>query len=753
MPPRPSFARASAVLLGVRVRSQTPGLIRFVLAIAAVAVLAASPLLGAADAVATAPAAWVERLADCNVTWTSPSLDEQGSMPTGNGDIGLNAWVEADGDLLFYIGKTDAWSDDAHSSAHTVGPKGLVKLGRTRLHLTPNPFVRGAPFRQVLSLHEAMIEIEAGAPESATTVRLWVDANRPVIHVETSSRTAHRVQASLELWRDGDRVIEGQADRVVWFHRDRSDAIPPLKNRTFGAVMRGDGLVSAGSGALRSTEARTQWAVSVYPLTAQTPSAAAWVAAVDELAERVDRTSLDAARAAHAAWWHEFWARSWIFVEGGEDADLVTRGYARQRFISAAAGRGEFPIRFNGSIFNVAYTTDQRVDGALRPITENADYRRWGTRYWMQNTRLIYWPMLAQGDFELMSPFFEMYKTILLANQRRVHAYYGHDGSYLAEVSSFWGELPEMPPAAPGYYVNHYYTPVLELSAMMLDYYAFTGDREFARSTLVPCADLGVTFFDRHFPRDERGRLLLAPANALETYWKAKNPAPDIAGLRVVLDGLLALPPELTDDAHREKWRRIRADLPDLPIAKTGDLELLLPAQEFDPPRNQENPELYAVFPFRLFGAGQPGLALAQATFEQRKFKGRTGWAQDPIQAACLGLTDSAATGVVSFFSDYAPQLRFPAFWHHDNDYAPNQCNGGNGQTTLQKMLLQSVGRRLLLLPAWPRKWSARFKFHAPENTVVEGVVTHGELTQLTVTPASRRRDVEIMRATAPGAK
>ena len=29
-----------------------------------------------------------------NVVWDSPSKDATGSMPIGNGDIGLNVWVE-----------------------------------------------------------------------------------------------------------------------------------------------------------------------------------------------------------------------------------------------------------------------------------------------------------------------------------------------------------------------------------------------------------------------------------------------------------------------------------------------------------------------------------------------------------------------------------------------------------------------------------------------------------------------------------
>ena len=46
-----------------------------------------------------------------NVVWTSPSNDCHGSMPIGNGEIGLNVWVEPNGDLVLLCGRTDSWSE------------------------------------------------------------------------------------------------------------------------------------------------------------------------------------------------------------------------------------------------------------------------------------------------------------------------------------------------------------------------------------------------------------------------------------------------------------------------------------------------------------------------------------------------------------------------------------------------------------------------------------------------------------------
>ena len=65
-----------------------------------------------------------------NIVWDSASKGPDGSMPIGNGDIGLNVWVEEGGDLVFYIAKNDSFSENGR----------LLKLGRVRVKLLPNPF-------------------------------------------------------------------------------------------------------------------------------------------------------------------------------------------------------------------------------------------------------------------------------------------------------------------------------------------------------------------------------------------------------------------------------------------------------------------------------------------------------------------------------------------------------------------------------------------------------------------------------------
>jgi len=179
-----------------------------------------------------------------NVIWESPGDTEQNAMPLGNGDIGLNVWVEQGGDLLFYVGKTDSWDENAR----------LLNLGRVRVKISPNPFGKGLAFQQELKLRQGKMVITAGPQDSQVLINFWVDANQPVARIEVSGEEDFDIQASLETWRNEehelqhlthsdiydhyleppspfkmivkpDVVIPGGTDRITWYHDNgESDA-------------------------------------------------------------------------------------------------------------------------------------------------------------------------------------------------------------------------------------------------------------------------------------------------------------------------------------------------------------------------------------------------------------------------------------------------------------------------------------------------------------------------------------------------
>jgi hypothetical protein len=745
---------------------------------------------------AVEPAASLE---SCNVIWDSPGKNFNDSMPIGNGDLGLNVWTEQNGDLVFLIGKDDAWTEDAQ----------LVKLGRVRVKLSPNPFVGGKNFRQELKLREGEIEI---SNQTGDKLLVWVDANHPVVHVEAQTKLPTTLQASAELWRlqpratrqggaelqgrgslrewnnipggriviDPDTVLSAQTNCVIWCHRNERSLYPlvfenqhlesllpkypdPLLHRTFGICMKGDGLVSVDNQTLRSEKQSTSHRLDLIALTQQADTIEQWQKSLNKLVADTDGLNVQKAHQATQKWWNDFWERSWIYVSGSPDAHSVAQSYALQRWMNACAGRGAMAMKYNGSIFTVGQEASADTTYDFAKGEQNADYRNWGGNYWFQNTRHLYWPMIAAGDDDTLAPFFKMYLDALPLAADRTKIYFKHDGACFPETIFFWGlpnnndfgwNNPDV--IIKNTWIRHYVSGGLELTAMMLDRFDYTQDKKFATETLLPLAGAITTYYNEHWKRGADGKIIFDPAQAIETYQVGTiNPAPDIAGLKNILPRLLALPENLTTEKQRASWQRLLADVPPLPVGRTAangkipangqsspdGKPILLPAEIYGKPGNVENPELYAVFPFRLFGMGKPDLEMARDTYAAKLFKSSTCWGQDGIEAALLGLTDAARSEVVANFTAYGGE-RFKWFWKQGHDAEPDMDNGGAGMETLQLMLLQCDGNRLQLFPAWPKDWDVSFKLHAPQNTIIEGVYRNGKLEKLEVTPKSRTKDV-----------
>src|ERR1700740_2833487 len=107
-------------------------------------------------------------LSKYDVTWNEPGTSSYQSMPIGNGDIGLNVWTEANGDVAFYISKTDAWGEEVKDRGDWMKQGGvLMKLGLVRISVINNHFKKGDYFRQILKLHESEILITEGDGNNA----------------------------------------------------------------------------------------------------------------------------------------------------------------------------------------------------------------------------------------------------------------------------------------------------------------------------------------------------------------------------------------------------------------------------------------------------------------------------------------------------------------------------------------------------------------------------------------------------------
>ena len=733
-----------------------------------------------------------QKLQQYNVRWDTPGKDYNGSMPIGNGNIGLNVWVEENGDICFYIGKTDSWGDNGR----------LLKVGKVRVKCEPAIVISGTTFSQELDLLTGTIKISAtgkvNGKQANLNFNLWVDANNPVIYLTYDCPVPVSLTAHIELWRtepyslpklevsdlledrskpgslhrpvivEPDHLIKESKNYIGWYHyNDKSVGFDltnklqgltefykndPILHRTFGAIITGSEVKKINNSTLQTGPSK-KGRMNIFVLTRQPAQPDEWLRDINGLAGNIEKIPFEKRKSEHEKWWSDFWNRSWIYATSNtspkdNDAFVVTRAYMLQRFIDACAGRGNYPIKFNGSIFTVP--TEGTPGGA--------DYRRWGPGYWWQNTRLPYLSMCASGDYDLMQPFFKMYAgEIYPLCKKRTKKYFGFEGAYFPECMYFWGSVftstygwtpyeEREDPLQESRWHKWEWVSGLELVYMMLDYYDYTLDTKFLQEKVLPVANDVLHFFNNYYKTNNAGQLIMHPAQALETWWDCTNPMPELAGLYSITKRLAALPDNLTGESDRKFWSELSAKLPELPLRETPSGIALAPAERFKDKQNVENPELYAVFPFRLFGIGNPNIEWGKNALKYRWDKGHFGWRQDDIFMAYLGLTEQAKSGLVERAKNYDKTKRFPAFWGPNYDWTPDQDHGGILMKAFQSMLLQTdpYSKKIYLTPAWPKDWNVDFKLHAPYNTIIEGSVKNGKIERLKVTPESRRKDIII---------
>ncbi len=739
-----------------------------------------------------------------DVVWTSASRNSSESMPCGGHDIGMNVWVErhpAEGrraaccDVLFYV-QQSGWFDENNT---------LLKAGRWRLHVEGDPFGE-ADFCQRLCLDDGAIYISGGGME----VRLWADVFEPVVYVALQARQAAQATLSYESWRYRDRQVTkaecqqcsykwvlpkdcttfadsiqpGTAHTLSFWHRNRRETVfdftvareqldaikDSLYNPIGSLLMRGE-MTAPGfhfdgitDGCYASTDYRAwnyrcdklkRTVVSIRLDTSLPTSTTvegrrqgngqssrhSKTGHSDSLGERKSRER-------SARWWHNLWQRSWIETDHAEAATMV-RNYELMRYMLACNAYGQWPTKFNGGLF----TFDPvYVDSTM---TFTPDYRKWGGgTMTAQNQRLVYWPMLRAGDYDMMDAQIDTYYRMLPSAIARTRHYWGHGGAAFSEQiencglpnPAEYGKHPDGtdPGVERNAWLEYEWDTALEFAMMeILRQHATRTSPPHGMATGVLAEEI-VRFFVEHYQwqarrwsakaLDEQGRLIIYPGSACETYKMAYNPSSTIAALRTVGEALVKAR-EVTavgaDSTAATTADSLLAMLPEIPIRIIGGDTCIAPAEVWARIQNVETPQLYPVWPWRIYGLGRKGLQTARNTYFKDPhavdMRSTKGWKQDNIWAACLGLTDEARR-LNTEKLDNGP-YRFPAFYDPGFDWAPDHNRGGAAMTGLQEMLLQeSPDGEVLLFPAWPHEWNCRFRLYTLDGRVVEAGMENGKI-------------------------
>ena len=757
-----------------------------------------------------------------NVIWNTPSRNSSESMPCGGGDIGMNIWVE-EGDILFYLSRSGTFDEnncqlkqgrfrirlcpnpfkDAKDFRQELKLKdGYVEVsaGGTQIQLWADVYhpvvhveiTNAQPLRTEVSYEnwrykERMIRKGEGQqcsykwapPKGAVTTADFVSLSSKR---ELPGMTKER-NLLLFYHRNPEQTVFDIAVAQQGMENVKSQMVNPLKHLTFGGYLFGDNLEYTGTTDniyagtdyrawnFRSSKVSRKEQFCIVLHTEQTATVEQWeqdlqinlqrIAPQGKISSKI--VSQDKKRT--RLWWNAFWQRSFIEpignTENKNDSDIkeITRNYTLFRYMLGCNAYGSVPTKFNGGLF----TFDPCHIDEKQAFTP--DYRKWGGgTMTAQNQRLVYWPMLKSGDFDMMSSQFDFYNRMLKNAELRTQVYWQHNGACFCEQIENYG-LPN--PAEYGFkrpewfdkgveynaWLEYEWDTILEFCQMILE------TKNYANADITPYLPLiesSLTFFDEHYRQlasrrgrkalDGNGHLVLFPGSACETYKMTNNASSTIAALKTVLENygkkdemLKTIPPIPL------RYIEIKDSLS--PTASPELKQTISPAVSWERINNVETPQLYPVFPWRIYGVGKENLELARNTYfydpEAIKFRSHVGWKQDNIWAACLGLTEEAKRLTLAKLSN-GPH-RFPAFWGPGYDWTPDHNWGGSGMIGLQEMLLQTNGEQILLFPAWSKEWDIHFKLHAPGETTVEATLKDGKVTDLKVLPESRKKDIIIM--------
>jgi len=501
-----------------------------------------------------------------NQIWTTQSANSSESMPLGGGDIGLNVWVEK-GDLYFYFSRSGTF--DEHNT--------LLKLGRVKVALSPNPFAGKEGFHLELKLKDGYILVG----QNDTEIKLWVDVFKPVIHLDLESKTPLKMTASYESWRYKNRDSKGKANNansykwapqgdivtfkdsisfensgIKFYHRNREQTVfdvavkqqkmesvkdqmmNPIANLTFGGFMKGDNLKPNGTylGKYQDTDYKGFNLSSVKPSKKQSleiylnTSQSDFNTWNNGLKNQISEYKIKGKQAEKNTqiWWNNFWNRSFIFTQKSKSAEKdsvyqIGQNYQLFRYMLGCNSYGKYPTKFNGGLFTVdpIFTNPD--------LNFTPDFRNWGGgTMTAQNQRLVYYSMTKSGDFDMMKSQLDYYLSLQKNAELRSQVYWKHGGaSFVEQLENFalpnpaeyeWKRPADYDPGMEyNAWLEYEWDTVFEFCKMMLEQKEYAGeDIQKYNSFIISC----LRFFDEHyqFLAKQRGRKALDSEGHLILY-------------------------------------------------------------------------------------------------------------------------------------------------------------------------------------------------------------------------------------------
>ena len=486
-----------------------------------------------ARAEVTPAGGWVPFLAHQDLVWTSPPTGIQNAPFVGNGILGLTFMRADDTTLAFKLGSTE------------VEDRRDIKFGRSRLivgefTLKTVGKITGANLR--LDLWNAEVTGTVTTAKGEIGVRILAHANEPVIAIELTPSIGE--PAARLVWQPGfaDSLrIQGALTEGKFRNDDERKAVaeyprnpkPVVTENLCVQALEQGGYTTAwkatkDAGATRYLVSTAYgWGEPVAAITARAEAAVTRAAAAPVLAWTE----------AHRAWWHAYYARSFVSIPDSYWESF----YWIQLYKFASASRASSPVLDHNGPWVVPTP--------------------WGGTWWNLNVQLTYWLPVSSNhidEADSLRRALVTYKDNLTTNLPEA---WRADSAAIARATGHDLVALDGPKAGLGGETGNL---TWALHNVWL-HYRVTMDDRMLREDLFPLLRRAVNFYLHQLTTDSDGRLHTPRATSPE-YDAGTDTNYDLSLLRWALQTLLWSDTRLKlNDPLRATWTATLAKLADYP--------------------------------------------------------------------------------------------------------------------------------------------------------------------------------------------
>ncbi|TJZ94761.1 Ig-like domain-containing protein [Actinacidiphila oryziradicis] len=669
----------------------------------------------------------------------SPNLTGTGSMPLGNGSLGVAAW--AAGGFTAQLNRSDTMPD--RKSPGQLNIPGLSVISHA------------ADFTGRLDLTEGVLRESGGG----MSMKAWVASAKDELIVDVAGANPGLTQtATINLW-SGRKPAAGVSGTVGTLAETWVDGGPPTgSGQTFGSLAA---ITADGQQVSTTVAAPTQVKVSLKPHADGTfrvvVASPAWTGgnAATTAAKLIghDATLRESSlMSAQGRWWNHFWTHSGLVEMNSTDGSAAYIENLRTLYLyeeAASMKKGSYPGSQAGEADMFAWSKDTQT------WTPSA--------YWLWNLRTQISANMSSGNYDLNTPIFDMYANDLPQIEAWTKAAMGGlPGSCVPETMRFNGNGGDLSPGAnascsePGSpnwnALNISSGP--EVALYMWQQYQATGDRAMLKKYFPFMKSTAV--FQLAYQTVGADGLLHANANAHETQWAVQDPTTDIAvdltlfpiieqaakvlGTAGTTDAALVqqvrtaetqIPPyPRTDQATRTQLLNPNYTAAETDAADaTGTDMIAISYQPTAQRRNGENIELEPLWPWNTVSDQNSNLfALEQRSYAHRPNKGGNDWSMDAIDAARLENPAEVRSNLISITEGHQVYPNGFADIGNTVGYQPYIEQESGVATAVNEALAQGYDGIIRFAPAWPSDWNVSGSVYIQGNGKVDVQVQNGQL-------------------------